>query len=62
MTLVDFHYVELPPPQTQHVHMQTKGDYTKHVVTPFGTTCLKMLKHNVDNPWIVARQIQSFCM
>ncbi len=29
------------PPPTQHVHIQTDGDYTKHVVTPFGTTHLK---------------------
>ncbi len=43
MTLVDFHHVELPP-LTQHVHIQTDGDYTKHVVTPFGTTRLKILK------------------
>ncbi len=31
-----------PPPLTQHVHIQTDGDYTKRVVTPFGTTRLKM--------------------
>ncbi len=32
-----------PPPLTQHVHIQTDGDYTKRVVTPFGTTRLKMV-------------------
>ncbi len=26
MTLVDFHLVELPPPLTQHVHIQTCTD------------------------------------
>ncbi len=28
-------------PLTPHVHIQTDGDYTKRVVTPFGTTRLK---------------------
>ncbi len=43
MTLVDFYHVELPPPPiTQHIHIQTDGDYTKRVVTPFGTTRLKI--------------------
>ncbi len=37
-------YWVTPPPQTQHVHthIQTDGDYTKRVVTPFGTTRLKI--------------------
>ncbi len=48
MTLVDFHQVELPPPPlTQHVHIQTDGDYTKRVVTPFGTTRLKIKSQDV---------------
>ncbi len=48
MIVVDFHHVELPPPpKTQHVHthIQTDGDYTKRVVTPFGTTRLKNKKN-----------------
>ena len=55
MTLVDFHQVELPPPLTQHVHtdmyIQTDGDqiYTKRVVTPFGTTRLKILSVRSDS-------------
>ncbi len=48
MTLVDFHHVELPPPPlTQHVHIQTDGDYTERVVTPFGTTRLKRKFRNL---------------
>ncbi len=44
MTLVDFHHVELPPPLNQHVHIQTytDGDYSERVVTPLGTTHLKI--------------------
>ncbi len=30
------------PPLTQHVNIPADGDYTKRVVTPFGTTCLKI--------------------
>ncbi len=35
-----------PPPNSTcpHTHIQTDGDYTKHVVTPFGTTRLKIIK------------------
>ena len=37
----------LPPPATcphTDMHIQTDGDYTKRVVTPFGTTRLKMVE------------------
>ncbi len=38
------------PPPTQHVHIQTDGDYTKRVATPFGTTRLKMANAKTEGP------------
>ncbi len=44
MTLVDFHYVELPPSDTD-MHIQTDGDHTKCVVTPFRTIHFKKFRN-----------------
>ncbi len=44
-----------PPPLTQHVHIQTDGDYTQRVVTPFGTTRLKILHGQRRKPRTVLR-------
>ncbi len=56
MTLLDFLHVELPPPLTQHVHIQTHGDHNKRVVTPFGTTRLKKVVQHTILPFAFFRQ------
>ncbi len=66
MILAKFHHVELPPPSNStcphtDIHIQTDGDYTKCVVTPFGTTRLKMTSPTIFVRGGGTRPLSDFC-